>query len=174
SRSTSLSGGGRKSSTILIRPMLPFVYLAVGFLIGCPSLSPIARTKNPDLPAPPRKAHGHDRAVYPAETKITPLILSVTEVLCDHTKRIEKGMLGAIEPDAMFGSIGPVLCGIPFEIGHENGSRMYRLPYLGMAGKASLDAVAELQLSALTIRGGTLLLALPALIGFNGGKGAFT
>jgi hypothetical protein len=51
---------------------------------------------------------------------------------------------------------------------------MDKLPYLDMAGKISLATVAELQLSRPTILGGTLLLALPASIGFNGAKGAFT
>jgi hypothetical protein len=34
SRSTSLSGDGRKSSTILTRPISPLLYLTVGFFIN--------------------------------------------------------------------------------------------------------------------------------------------
>src|SRR5258708_20501099 len=49
SRSTSLSGDSRKSSTTLTQPISPLLYLTVGFFIDCLSFPPVAGPDNPDL-----------------------------------------------------------------------------------------------------------------------------
>src|SRR5882672_8628043 len=70
SRSTSRSGEGRKSSTILTRPTSPLLYLTVGFFIDCLPFAPVARPENPDPVASPCEAHRHDGILHPAETEV--------------------------------------------------------------------------------------------------------
>src|SRR6202035_5360734 len=83
SRSTSLSGDGKKSSTILTRPISPLLYLTVGFFINRLSFSPVARPENPDLLVAPCEAHRHDGAIDPSETEITLLAAAMIEVFSD-------------------------------------------------------------------------------------------
>src|SRR5258708_8390425 len=66
SRSTSLSGDGRKSSTILTRPISPLLYLTVGFFIDNLSFPPVTRTENPDPLVSPCEAHRHHGTPDPA------------------------------------------------------------------------------------------------------------
>src|SRR5271163_2395788 len=98
SRSTNLSGDGRKSSTILTRPISPLLYSTVGFFINRLSFPPIPSPKNPDPLVSPRKAHRHDGALDLTKTEVAPLIAAMIDVLGDHTQRIEKCMLGNLEP----------------------------------------------------------------------------
>src|SRR5882762_3500627 len=123
SRSTNRSGDGRKSSTILTRPISPLLYLTVGFFIDRRSFPPIASPENPDLLVSPREAHCHDGALDPTETEIALFATTMTEVFGDHAQRNQKRMLRKLEPDAMLDPIGPVLRSVPFEIGHRNHHR---------------------------------------------------
>src|SRR6266404_8434462 len=100
SRSTSLSGDGKKSSTILTRPISPLPYLTVGFFIDCLSFPPVAGPENPDLFVSPREAHRHNSALNPAETEVALLAPAMIEVFSDHAKRVQKRVLGKLEPDA--------------------------------------------------------------------------
>src|SRR6266853_7004267 len=93
SRSTNRSGGGKKSSTILTRPISPLLYLTVGFFIDRFSFPPIARSENPDPLIAPREAHRHDAAFDPAETEIAPFATAMIEVFGDHAQRIQKRIL---------------------------------------------------------------------------------
>src|SRR5258708_19617668 len=70
SRSTSLSGDGRKSSTILTRPISPLLYLTVGFFIDCLSFPPLPSPENPDLSVSPLEAHRHNAALAPTHTYV--------------------------------------------------------------------------------------------------------
>src|ERR1700722_7044207 len=79
SRNASLSGDGRKSSTILTRPISPLLYLRVGFFIDRLSFPPVARPKNPDLFISPCETHRHDGSFDPAETIVARLVPAVVE-----------------------------------------------------------------------------------------------
>src|SRR6202035_1470595 len=125
SRSTSLSRDGKKSSTILTRPISPLLYLTVGFFIDRPSFPPVAGPENPDLPVAPCESHRHDGALDPAETEIALLVAAMIEVFGDHAQRVQKRMLGQLEPDAMLGPIDPVFRCVPFEIGHRFRTRFH-------------------------------------------------
>ena len=73
-------------------------------------------------------------ALNPAETEVTLLLAAMIEIFGDHAERVQKRMLGKLEPDAMLGPINPVFRSIPFEIGHrfEPCYDMYNVPYLCM------------------------------------------
>src|SRR6266849_2948032 len=118
SRSTSLSGDGKKSSTILTRPISPLLYLTVGFFIDRLSFPPVTGTENPDPLVPPCEAHRHNSALDPAETEVALFAPAMIEVFSDHAKQVQKRMLGKLEPNAMLGPIDPVFRGVPFKIGH--------------------------------------------------------
>src|SRR6202035_5223748 len=77
SRSTSLSGDGRKSSTILTLPISPLLYLSVGFFIDRLSFPPVARPENPDLFVSPCETHCHDGALDLAETVVARFVAAV-------------------------------------------------------------------------------------------------
>src|SRR6266853_2776180 len=70
SRSTNLSGDGKKSSTILTRPISPLLYLTVGFFIDRFSFPPVAVSENPDLFVSPCEAHRDNGALDPSETVV--------------------------------------------------------------------------------------------------------
>ena len=40
------------------------------------------------------------------------------QIFGDHTQGIQKRMLAELESNAMFVLIGPIFCGVPFEIRH--------------------------------------------------------
>jgi hypothetical protein len=112
------------------------LYLAVGFFINRLSLAPIACPENPDLPVPPREAHRYDGIPDPTETEVALLATAMTEVFSNYAQRIEKRMLGKLEPDTMLGPVDLVLCGVPFKVGYWIVFCMYMLPYFCMAKKA--------------------------------------
>src|SRR5258708_3135102 len=120
SRSTNRPGGGRKSSTILTRPISPLLYLTAGFFIDRLSFPPVTGPENPDLLVSPRKAHRYDGALDPANTEVALLLAAMIEVFGDHAQRVQKRMLSELKPDAMLGPIGLVLGSVPFEIGHRH------------------------------------------------------
>src|SRR4051794_14966520 len=91
SRSTSRSGDGKKSSTILTRPISPLLYLTVGFFIDRLSFSPVTRAENPYLSVPQGKPHRHDRTLNLPEAKITLFRAAVIEVFGDDAPGIQKG-----------------------------------------------------------------------------------
>jgi hypothetical protein len=90
-------------------------YLTVGFFIDCFSFPPVAGPENPDLFVSPREAHRHNGALDPAETEVALFATAMIEIFSDHAKRVQKRMLGELEPDAMLGPIDPVFSGVPFE-----------------------------------------------------------
>src|ERR1700689_456469 len=94
SRSTNLSGDGRKSSTILTRPISPLLYSTVGFFIDRFSFPPVTCSENPDPLVSPREAHRHDGTLDPAKTEIATLAPAMIEVLRDHAQRIKKTHAG--------------------------------------------------------------------------------
>src|SRR5260370_39874380 len=97
-------------------------YLSVGFFISCFSFTPVTGPEKPDLLVSPGKAPRHDGALDPAKAEVTLLLAAMIEVFGDHAQRVQKRMLGELKPDAMPGPIGPVLCCVPFEIGHRPGT----------------------------------------------------
>src|SRR4051794_27477067 len=118
SRSTSRSGDGRKSSTILTRPISPLLYLAVGFFIDHLSLPPVTGSEYPDFPASPCEAHRHNGALDTAETEVARFGAAVAKIFGNHARPVEECLLGKLEAHAMFGLVDLVLGNVPFEIGH--------------------------------------------------------
>jgi hypothetical protein len=118
SRSTSRSGDGKKSSTILTRPISPLLYLTVGFFIHCLSLPPVPGSENPDSSVSPCEAYRHDGAFDLAKTEVTSFVAAMVNIFGNDARRVEKCVLSELEPYFVLGLINPVLGSIPFEIGH--------------------------------------------------------
>ena len=59
----------------------------------------------------------------------------MTEVFGNHAQRIEKRMLGKLEPDAMLGTVDVGLRGVPYS---KLDIDMYILPYFYMGAVAAL------------------------------------
>jgi hypothetical protein len=113
---TSFCGGGKKSSTTLIRPSGSSVYLGLRF-INHPTAAPIAGTYDSNLGMTVRKPYCH----YPVcnfTEAIPPFLgLAVANVLGDDACVIQEGELRLGEANAMLSSIGAVFCRIPLEAG---------------------------------------------------------
>jgi hypothetical protein len=79
----------------------------------------------------PCEAHRHDRALNPAKTEVALLRPAMIKIFSDDAQRVQKRMLGMLEPNAMLCPIGPVLCGIPLKIGRSREPSIYMLilPY---------------------------------------------
>src|SRR5256885_1897465 len=75
SRSTSWSGGGRKSLTTFALPISPSVYLIVLFLIDPFAFPPIASPDDTDTVRAIGEAHRQNLSIYNAKTEV-PLLAS--------------------------------------------------------------------------------------------------
>jgi hypothetical protein len=98
SRNTSLSGEGRKSSTILTRAISPLLYLTVGFFIDRLSFPPIAGPENPDLLVSPRKAYRDNGTLDSTETEEPLLAAAMIDIFCDHRDGSGKARWASSKP----------------------------------------------------------------------------
>jgi hypothetical protein len=105
------------------------LYFTVGFFIDRLSFPPIAGSENPDLLVSPCEPNRHDGALDPAETEVACLATAMIEVSSDHAQRVQKRVLGKLEPDAMLDPIDLVFRGVPFKIAHQPGLSLISLGY---------------------------------------------
>jgi hypothetical protein len=134
---TNSLGGGRKSSTILMAPIGPFVYL-ICLLIDCLTFGPVACPEYPDDAIPIREAYGQDATAMTAEA-VMALFLggAVFDVFGQDAPLIEKGTLGVMKADTVLSLIGAIFARVPFEGCRQHGgdasTGMAIAPYFCMA-----------------------------------------
>jgi hypothetical protein len=111
---TNISGGGRKSSTILIRPSGSFVYRGLRFIYFS-AFSPIAGTENSDQFIAVGKTDRHNSICNFPEAVPTFLGLAVRHVFSDNARCIQEGELSFGETDAMLELVRSILGRIPLK-----------------------------------------------------------
>jgi hypothetical protein len=114
SRSTSRSGGGRKSLTTSRRPRGSSPYFRLRFINPLAS-APIAGIENSNYVTAVRETHGQHATANLSETIEPWLAFAVIEIPSDHTRRIQECRLRVRKRHAVLTLVQRVLGRVPLE-----------------------------------------------------------